>query len=94
MELTITVTTVDETYQVTTTPWVIMAWERKYKTKVSKVATDGLGLEDLAYLAWEASKTSGRTVPMSFDAFAQSIKGLELGGDDNATPTLAAPSVD
>jgi hypothetical protein len=37
-----------------------MLWERKYKTKASKIQTDGLGLEDLAYIAYEAGKIRPR----------------------------------
>ena len=92
MELRIRVMLEDDTYDVVTTPWVIMQWERKFKTKVSRISTDGLGLEDLAWLAWEASKAAGRTVPINFDAFAKDIRSLEVIGDDEATPTQAAAS--
>ena len=92
MELRIRVTQESDTYEVVTTPWVIMQWERKFKTKVSRVASDGLGLEDIAWLAWEASKAAGRTVTINFDQFAKDVRGIELVGDDEATPTHAAPS--
>lgn len=91
MQLQLTVTTADDTYTVTTTPWCIMLWERRYKTKASRIQSDGLGLEDLAYLAWEATKQSGRTVPVSFDTFGQQLVSIEVAGDD-ATPTQAAAS--
>jgi hypothetical protein len=62
MELSFRVETVTDSYEVKTIPWVIMLWERKYKTKASKIGTDGLGLEDLLYLAYEAAKIR-RTLP-------------------------------
>jgi hypothetical protein len=92
MELRIRVTLESDTYDVVTTPWVIMQWERKFKTKVSKVVQDGLGLEDIAWLAWEASKAAGRTVPINFDQFAKTVTAIEMVGDDEATPTQAAAS--
>lgn len=77
---------------VTTTPWCIMLWERRYKTKASKISDDGLGLEDLTYLAWEASKMAGITVPISFDGFAQQLATIEVVDGDAARPTSAAVS--
>lgn len=94
MELGLRVTTADDTYQVTTTPWTIMLWERKYKTKASRIPSDGLGLEDLAFLAYTASGMSGRTIPASFDTWCQTVKSIEVAGGDDADPTLAAASVD
>jgi hypothetical protein len=95
VELQLTITADGDTWQVSTTPWVIMQWERRYKTKASTIAQGGLGIEDLAYMAYEATKLSGRTVPISFDAFAQAITNIEVGtGADEARPTVAAPSAD
>jgi hypothetical protein len=94
MQLQLTVTTADDTYQVTTTPWCVMLWERKYKTKASRIQSDGLGLEDLAYLAWEATKQAGRTVPVSFDTFGQQLVSITVAEDDTARPTPAAASAD
>lgn len=93
MELNITITTTDDRWQVTTTPWVIMAWERKFKTKASALATTGIGIEDLIFLGYEATKLTGRTVPMNFDTFAQSVTNIEVDAEaDSARPTGAAPS--
>lgn len=91
MELNIEITTVDDTYTVTTTPWVIMLWERKYKAKVSNLA-NGVGAEDLLFMGWEASKMAGRPVPISFDGFAQSVINITVVDGDTARPTHAAPS--
>lgn len=91
MELNIEVTLEDDTYTVTTTPWVVMMWERKYKAKVSNLA-NGVGAEDLLYMAWEASKKAGLTVPINFDAYAQSVINITVVDGDTARPTNAAPS--
>lgn len=92
MELTLSITTAEDTWTVTTTPWTIMLWERKYHTKASRIPEVGLGLEDLVFLGWEATKMSGRTVPISFDTFAQQVTGIEVGAaSDGARPTPPAP---
>ena len=52
-----------------------IAWERKYKRKASDLA-NGIGLEDLAYLAWSALKRTGET-GADFDAFVADIAEVE-----------------
>lgn len=93
MELNITITTEDDEWTVKTTPWVIMQWERRFKTKASNLANVGIGIEDLIFLGYEATKTTGRTVPMNFDTFAQAVTNVKVEGEaDSARPTDAAPS--
>lgn len=91
MELSISVTTADTAFTVTTTPWVIMLWERRYKAKVSNLG-NGVGAEDLVYMAYEAAKMAGHTVPINFEAFAQSVTSIEVVDGDAARPTPAAVS--
>lgn len=91
MELTIEVTTADDTFTVTTTPWVIMLWERRYKAKVSNLG-NGVGAEDLVYMAYEGAKMAGHTVPINFETFAQSVRAITVVDGDSARPTPAAPS--
>jgi len=55
MQLTLKVELPDNTYTVTTNLYVVVAWERKFKRKASDMA-NGIGIEDLAFLAFEASK--------------------------------------
>ena len=94
MELRLRVETVSDTYELKTIPWVIMLWERKYKTKASKIQTDGLGLEDLAYLAYEAGKIAGHITGKTFDQWAPDVVNLEVLEGDSADPTQAAVSDD
>jgi len=78
MQLTLKATFNDDTQvTVSTNLMTIVAWERKYKRKVSQIA-DGLGIEDLAYMAYEASLTSGITVPAQLDEYIKSLKNLEV----------------
>jgi hypothetical protein len=48
--------------EVTTNLMTVVSWERKYKRKASEMAS-GIGVEDLAYLCYEATRASGTTVP-------------------------------
>lgn len=78
-------------YEVETGIGSIIKWERKYKTKASKLA-DGIGMEDICFLAWEASKKEKITVPAVFDDFLDRIEELEVVATDEVNPTLEEPS--
>ena len=64
MQLTIRVDTGEGPQEVTTNLWVLVAWERKYKAKASQMA-QALGMEDLAFMAYEASRQAKMTVQPS-----------------------------
>ena len=91
MQLNIQVTTADDQYQVDTNLFTIVAWERKFKTKASNLA-QGIGMEDLAYLAYESSKQHGHVVPAVFDDFVKKVVKLEVIGDNDERPTNEAPT--
>ena len=38
----------------------------------------GIGVEDLAYMCYEASRLNGITVPSSLDAFITSLTNIEV----------------
>ena len=59
MKLTLRVDQGDGPMEVTTNLFTIVAWERKYKTKASNIA-NGIGLEDLAFLAHTALQQNGK----------------------------------
>lgn len=77
MQITLKLTFADSEQIVKTNLMTIVAWERKYKRKVSQIG-DGIGIEDLAYLAWEASRSSGIVVPASLDDYIKSLVNLEV----------------
>jgi len=78
MQLTLKVTFADDTQvTVSTNLMTIVAWERKYKRKASQIS-DGIGIEDLSYMAYEASRTAGITVPALLDEYIKSLKNLEV----------------
>jgi hypothetical protein len=78
-----------ETYQVTTNLFVIITWERKFKRRSSDLA-NGIGMEDLAFMAYEASKQQGHPVPISFDEFVKKLEDLEVVESLSVNPTQEA----
>jgi hypothetical protein len=68
---------------------VIVNWERKYKRKASQLA-DGIGMEDLAFMAHEAAKLAGVHVPLMLDDFIKQLVSLEVIDQEDANPTEAA----
>ena len=78
MQLTLKITFTDDTdVTVSTNLMTIVSWERKYKRKASQIA-DGIGIEDFAYMAYEASRSSNIVVPLLLDDYIKSIKDLEV----------------
>jgi len=77
--------------EVVTTLANIVAWERRYKRKASEMA-QAAGVEDLAFLAWEASKSAKVVVPAVFDDFVNRLESLEVAEELAANPTQAAPT--
>ena len=78
MELTIRVKTADDDYTVHTTLFNIVQLERKYKTTASALQT-GVSVEQLGYLAYEASRAAGKNPPAQLDDFLlREIKTLTV----------------
>lgn len=92
MKLKLRIDLGDGPYEVITCLYDIVGWERKYKRKASQLS-DGIGAEDLAYLAWLASKTAGMTVPMAFDDYLKRIVDLEVVDDAETFPTGEASDI-
>ena len=76
--------------EVTTNLANVVAWERRFKRKASDMAT-GAGVEDLLFLAFEASKTAKIVVPAAFDDFVAKVDNLDVVQEEPVNPTLAAP---
>jgi predicted secreted protein len=81
----------EEPVEVTTSLKDIVAWERRYKNKASNLA-NGIGFEDLLFLAWEASKTAGVIVPAVLDKFIEKVQNLDVILEEQPNPTGAAPT--
>jgi hypothetical protein len=93
MQLTLKVTTDQTTYEVKTNLYVIIAWERKFKQKASNLST-GVGMEDLAFMAFESCKVHGITTPAIFDDYVKKLVAIEVISDDETNPTEEAPTHD
>jgi hypothetical protein len=90
MQITLKLDTGGGPYEVTTNLWCAVQWERKYKRKMSDLA-QGIGAEDLAYLAFEASKLHGVMVPVVFDDFIKKLVAMpEVVEQEDVNPTQAA----
>lgn len=90
MKLTLKVDQGQGEYQVTTNLYVIVTWERKFKRKASDIQSSGIGMEDLAFMAYEASKQAGITIPAMFDDFIKRLVTLEVVEAESANPTEEA----
>lgn len=80
-----------QTAQVDTNLWVITQWERKYRTKVSAIA-EGIGAEDLAFMAWTACQQQNIVVPIVFDDFIKKLDAVNVVDSEADNPTPGAPT--
>ena len=87
MKLTLRVDQGDGPMEVTTNLFTIVAWERKYKTKASNIA-NGIGLEDLVFLAHTALQQNGTVVPVVLDDFIKKVVLLEVVENEAENPTV------
>ena len=92
MKLTLKVIRLEDEYEVATNLGTIIAWERRFKTKASDMA-NGVGVEDLAFLAWEASKQAKIVVPAAFDDFISKLLQVEVVNEEHENPTQGEPTV-
>lgn len=80
------VTAADSSLQsVAVTPAAWIRWERRSKSKIGNLERDGIGLEDMAFLAYESMPKESR--PATFDAFVDSLTAIEPGEMGQARPT-------
>lgn len=91
MKLTMKVDIGEGPMMVETTLFVTVLWERKYKRKASDLA-NGVGVEDLAFMAHEAMKIKAIPVPLMLDDFIKRIITLEVVEQEAANPTPEAPT--
>ena len=87
MQLKLQITPIDgEPYQVETNLFTVVAWERKYKRKASDMA-NGVGIEDLAFLAHESCKQHNIVVPLMLDDFIKQLRTIDVVGQEDTNPT-------
>jgi hypothetical protein len=91
MRQRIAVTTDDgTTLEVVALPPDFVAWERHSKRRISELG-DSIGMEDLLYLAWSASRREVEQRP-PFDVWMQKVTDAELLDDPEPAPTRPAAS--
>ena len=87
MQITMAVTMQDGSqFEVATNLFTLVAWERKYKRKASDMA-NGIGVEDMLFLAHTAAKDCGVTVPLMLDDFIKKCASIDIVGQDEENPT-------
>lgn len=91
MKLNLKVDIGDGPVVIETNLYITVLWERKFKRKASDLA-NGVGVEDLAFMAHEAMKAAKITVPMMLDDFLKKIVTLEVVDSETENPTPEAPT--
>jgi hypothetical protein len=92
VQLTIRIDLGEGPLDVTTSLFTIVEWERKMRTKISRIQEDGLGAEDLLFMAFTQLKVEKTvTLPPSFDDFCKRVIALDVINDEaDPRPTEAA----
>jgi hypothetical protein len=91
MKLNLKVDIGDGPVIVETNLYITVLWERKFKRKASDLA-NGIGVEDLAFMAHEAMKQQKIQCPMMLDDFIKKIRVMEVVEQESANPTQEAPT--
>jgi len=92
MKLTLRVDQGDGPIEVSTNLFTIVAWERKFKTKASNIA-NGIGMEDLAFMAHTALQQNSVVVPVVLDDFIKKLLLLEVVDTEADIPFGEATTV-
>jgi hypothetical protein len=69
----------------------MVQWERKFNVKVANMS-EVLGLEDIAYIAYETLRSLKRPTPATFDDFIKKNPDIEILGTGDDVPTPGAPT--
>ena len=94
MKVTLQVTEVGgNVYEVTTNLFTIVAMERKFKIRASDLA-QGVGVEHLAFLAYESCKQHSIPVPAVFDDYVKKLEGIEVVDQELVNPSDGAATQD
>ena len=91
MNLTLRIDMGEGPLEVTTNLYVMVAYERKFKRKASDMA-NGIGIEDLLYLAYESCKLHKIVVPVAFDDFVKKCLTIDVVSNDDENPIHEAPT--
>ena len=64
--------------RIVTSLWSLAQWERKTSRKIPQISTDGIGMDDLFFLAHATLVQQGAEVPKNLDQFIQQLVSLDL----------------
>lgn len=76
MKLAIRLDIGDGPLDITVSPYAVIGWEREHRTKVSKLASEGIGYGDLAELAWRQLELE-RRYSGDLDSFERKLVAIE-----------------
>jgi len=62
--------------EVTVSPFAVIGWEKEHRTKVSRMAEDGIGFADLAELSWRQLELEGK-YDGNLDSFERKLVSIE-----------------
>lgn len=65
----------------TVSPFAIIGYEREHRTKISKLATEGIGLGDMAELAWRQLQLEG-VYTGDLDSFERQLVDVNVAVTD------------
>lgn len=60
MKLSIRVDLGEGPLELVVSPYAVIGWEKEHRTKISRLASDGIGFSDLSELAWRQLELEGR----------------------------------
>lgn len=81
MKLSIRVDLGDGPLEVNVSPYAVIGWEKEHRTKVSKLAQDGIGFADLSELAWRQLELEHRYTG-DLDSFERKLVTIEPASSD------------
>lgn len=78
---------------VETSPWTVRQWELHMKTRLSKLADRGFGMEDYLFLAWRELTDRG-DISTTLEQFGKSLRQCEIvsQGEELSDPNSLTPS--
>ena len=76
MKLSVTVERGGEESLIKCSPLAFIGWERETKRRLSDLQDGGLGMTDLAILAWIQERTQGTTDAETVDAYLEGVDDL------------------
>ena len=75
--------------EVRTTLYAMVQWERKFNVKIAELS-ERLGIEDIAFIAYETLASLNRPRPSTFEDFIKKNPDIQVIGAGDDPPTQGA----